>query len=137
LSLIVGASVLNATMGNASNATKPGAFDNVYPGNTIECLVCHTGGPGAFTSYGNQYVAAGGTNGFGSIAAIRAIDKLDADNDGIENGFEINAGDNPNGTATSTGTASVTGCMTSSVTTPLMMFLAMLCVGLFVRRKRT
>jgi hypothetical protein len=121
-------------MANASTATKPGAFESVYPGNTIECLVCHTGGPGAFTSYGKQYLAAGGTNGFGSVVAIQAIDTSDADNDGIGNGIEINAGDNPNGTATAT--ASVTGCMANNAGLPWMMLLGLLVAVNLVKRKK-
>lgn len=70
-------------------------FDLMYPDNTASCYVCHDGSPGAITPYGNMYIQAGGTK-LGTMSAFHAIESMDADNDGINNGLEIRTGTNPN-----------------------------------------
>ena len=135
--VMLGAMSLGAHVASASSSAKV-VFDGVYPGNTISCFVCHTGTPGSLTAYGVQYVSAGGINS-GTTAAINAIDNLDADNDGNTNGSEIAAGTDPSGNANtaSTETASVTGCVSSGLSVPLLMLLALLSLGFLVKRKRS
>jgi len=142
---VLSALSIGATAASASTAymSTGGIVDQKYPGANItnSCFICHTGTPGAMTSYGNQFKNVGGTGGgLGTVAQLTAIDGLDADGDGISNGTEImnatGTGNtdvivNPNAPADSSG-----GCVTSSVTTPLMMVLAMLSLGFFVRRKK-
>jgi len=136
IALCIGVSS-GAYLANASSNSKA-IFDVEYPGNSITCFVCHTGTPGSLTAYGTQYINNGGFSA-GSLAAIQAIDSLDADNDGMSNGAAIAAGIDPNGGSSSGGgteQASVTGCVTSSLSTPLMLFLSMLILGFFARRNK-
>ncbi len=135
LSLVLTSLSLGAISAHASVSAKS-VFDGVYPGNTISCFVCHTGSPGSLTLYGVQYVNAGGINS-GTASAINAIDNLDADNDGNTNGSEIAAGTDPSGNTNTanTETASVYGCMTTSLATPLMIFLALFALGFLLRKK--
>ncbi|MDQ6988876.1 MAG: hypothetical protein Q9M19_03260 [Mariprofundaceae bacterium] len=127
-------------------------FDQKYPGAhlTNSCLFCHTGTPGAMTSYGDQFKAAGGSGGGnGTLAQLTAIDGKDADGDNIANGTEITNATGTNNldviTNVTTGQVTTTadsdssgggGCMTASAATPLMMFLGLLSLGFFVRRKK-
>ncbi|MDQ6977108.1 MAG: hypothetical protein Q9M75_03245 [Ghiorsea sp.] len=144
---IAGALTMGAAVANASTVYMDvgGIVDQKYPGANItnSCFICHTGTPGAMTSYGNQFKNVGGTGGgLGTVAQLTAIDGLDADGDGTTTGTEITNATgtgntdvivNPNAPAAS---SSGGGCVTSSVTTPLMMVLAMLSLGFFVRRKK-
>ncbi len=155
---MLGAVSFSATTASASSTymSTGGIVDQKYPGANLtnSCNICHTGAPGTMTSYGNQFknVPGGTGGGAGTVAALTAIDGLDADGDGIPNGTEITNATGTNSldvitnvttgatTTTDTGTSdtgsSGGGCVTSSVTTPLMMVLAMLSLGFFVRRKK-
>ena len=91
-------------------APKPGKakdlFDLMYPNNTASCYVCHVGNPGALTPYGSMYVQNAGTK-LGTMSALHAIEGLDADNDGINNGLEIRTGTDPNIATSLTGVLGV------------------------------
>ncbi len=69
-------------------------FDLMYPDNTASCYVCHNSAR-VNTPYGKMYVQEGGTK-VGTMSALHAIESLDADNDGINNGLEIRTGTDPN-----------------------------------------
>jgi len=85
---------LSAVTVYASHTAKV-TFDNIYPGNTTSCFVCHNGSPGILTLYGNAYVSKGGIN-LGTAPAIVAIETLDSDVDTINNVLEIRTGTSPN-----------------------------------------
>lgn len=91
-------------------APRPGKakdlFDLMYPDNTASCYVCHLGNPGTLTPYGSMYVQNGGTK-FGTMSALHAVEDLDADNDGINNGLEIRTGTDPNIATSLTGVLGV------------------------------
>jgi len=105
------------------------------------CATCHTSAP-ALNAFGLEYLTLGGTKAAGYVLALSAQNTLlitgDTDNDGIKNLAELQAGTNPAGDAASAppGQASVTGCVSSALSTPLMMVFAMLSLGFFVRRKK-
>ncbi len=134
IAALAGSLCFGAMTASASPSAKS-VFDSVYPAaaSTTACTVCHTGSPGSLTQYGIDYMGAGGTSP-GLASAMRAIETFDPDGDGLTYLDEIN-----NGTIAPVsggqGTASVGGCLTSSASTPLMMLLAMLTLGFFIRRK--
>ncbi|WP_038246518.1 hypothetical protein [Ghiorsea bivora] len=123
--LSIGSTVASANIG-AYNAF------NAHYINPATCTSCHTGTPGVTTTLGVDWKAQGGSSQAGpsTQAGWDALDIKYATNYG---------GVNPNWTfsaPTPVGTASLTGCVASSLSTPLMMFLAMLSLGFVVRRKR-
>jgi len=128
--------LFSSTAALASSGVKT-TFDGVYPGNIVSCFVCHTGTPGGFTTYGTQYVSAGGTNGFGLSSAMVAIENLDADGDGATNIEEINAGTDPivdpNNVTPPSDIASA-GCASSNTLTPLLMLILILSFCLAYRK---
>jgi len=129
----VGAISFGATSASATQDAYDINLKAVYPNTTVSCFICHTGTPGSMRPYGNAYTAAGGAKS-GTTAAIQTIDTQDADSDSITNGAEILANTDPNPASTAGGGGG--GCITDAATTPLMMVLAMLTLGFFVRRKK-
>jgi len=116
-----------------------GAYSGVNPIVT-SCATCHTSAP-ALNAFGLEFLSLGGSKATGYVLALTAQNTLfggDTDNDGIKNLAELQAGTNPAGDAASAppGQASVTGCVSSALSTPLMMVFAMLSLGFFVRRKK-
>jgi len=67
---------------------------NQYSGSGASCFVCHTGSPGALTTYGVQYVDAGGAK-TGTLSALTDIETLDADGDTLNNALEFRAKKDP------------------------------------------
>lgn len=58
---------------------------------TVGCTVCHPQGDfKGLNKYGKDYLGAGR-----NVEAVKAVDPLDSDADGIINSDEINAGTNP------------------------------------------
>ena len=117
---------------NATSAQKD-AFNSLYPAaaSKTACTVCHTGSPTPFTAYGTAYMGVGGSAN--PTASMQAIENMDPDGDGKTFLDEINAGTIA---PISQGTASTTGCLSSTIVTPLSLALAMLALGFFVRRKK-
>ena len=77
----------------ASYAAMPDAKNvkEVHADAVVGCTVCHPEGNfKEVNSYGKAYRENGR-----NINAIKAIDALDSDADGVNNGDEINAGTNP------------------------------------------
>ena len=63
----------------------------VHPEATVGCTVCHPQGDfKSLNEYGKDYNDAGR-----SVEAVKAIDAMDSDKDGVINAQEINAGTNP------------------------------------------
>lgn len=116
------------------------AYSGVTP-ITTSCSTCHTTAP-ALNAFGVEYFSLGGnknTNYVLSATAQSTLFAADTDNDGVNNLAELQAGTNPAGsgaTSSTSGTASVTGCVSNSLSTPLMMVLAMLSLGFLARRKK-
>lgn len=87
------------TVGGPTPGKAKDLFDVMYPGNTASCYVCHSTNTRTPTPtptpYGTMYKENGGTK-VGTMSALHAIEDLDADNDGINNGLEIRLGTDPN-----------------------------------------
>ncbi len=74
-----------AAMSDGKNVQK------VHADATVGCTLCHSQGNFKdLNKYGRAYLDAGR-----SIEAVKAIDELDSDADGVINADEINAGTNP------------------------------------------
>ncbi|MCG2712605.1 MAG: thrombospondin type 3 repeat-containing protein [Candidatus Omnitrophica bacterium] len=74
-----------AAMPDAKNVQK------VHTDATVGCTVCHPQGDfKALNEYGKAYLAAGR-----NVDAVKTIDDLDSDADGVTNADEIKAGTNP------------------------------------------
>jgi len=73
-----------------------------YPGSGASCYVCHVGSPGALTSYGVLYKGSGGDKR-GTLAAMVAIEGLDADGDGVNNVLEFRTATDVNNPASNSG----------------------------------
>ena len=134
-------SIITLTLSTAAMAS-PGVkttFDGIYPNNVVSCYVCHTGNPGAFTTYGTQYVNAGGINGAGLSSAMIAIEGLDADGDGATNIQEINAGTdpivNPN-SAIPPADKATAGCLTNNTSIPFLILISILSSCLIYRKSK-
>ncbi len=142
--IILTAAMLGSlSLGATTASALQGALDTLnahYGTNLTACTTCHTTAP-ALNVFGAAYLAAGGDK-TGTIAPNWAVlDAGDADGDGVTNADEFAAGTdpavNPNATSTAaTSSSSSGGCITASAATPLMMVLAMLSLGFFVRRKK-
>lgn len=93
LALVLGmvcVSVVFAAMSDGNNVKE------VHEGVTVGCTACHPEGNfKEVNSYGKAYNDAGR-----NVDAVKAIDALDSDEDGVVNADEIKAGTNP-GDATS------------------------------------
>ena len=74
-----------AAMPDANNVKE------VYEGVTVGCTVCHPEGNfKELNSYGKAY-----NNSGRNVDAVKAIDAVDSDQDGVANYDEIKAGTNP------------------------------------------
>ena len=124
--LTMGASAASADVGATA------AFNAHYTVQDTTCLTCHAGAaaPKTHTAFGTDWIANGGTKNTGPATAA-GWDALDA-NWLATYGPVKSTWTAPVPAAPSSGG----GCVTSSVTTPLMMVLAMLSLGFFVRRKK-
>ena len=130
LAVLLGAFSIGSTVASA-NSGAYSAFNAHYI-SPASCTSCHTGSPGTITQLGIDWKAQGATSQAGpsTQAGWDALDLKYANTYG---------GVNPNwvfSAPTPVGTASVTGCIASSLSTPLMMFLAMLGLVFVVRRKQ-
>ncbi len=131
---MIGAMSFGASTASADSTVKA-VFDGIYPSNTNSCYICHTGTPGPLTAYGSAYKNAGGpkvaNNAANVTAATDAINAIDAQ-------FATQIANNtlPDAAPAAGGGGGGGGCVTSSITTPLTMALAMLVLGFFVRRKK-
>ena len=127
--------VLTAGIGTANaTSTAQGLFNARYLNDDTACNTCHASATNTVANaVGQAWLGAGGT-------------KTTAPTDWAA--FETAAGSTFGGvdpnwtdpatttTTTSSSSSSSGGCITSAVATPLMMVLAMLSLGFFVRRKK-
>jgi len=130
LAVLLGVFSVCSTVASA-NSGAAAAFDAHF-NSPSNCQSCHSGSPGTVYQLGLDWKAQGGTSqaGLSTQAGWDAFDLKYANTYG---------GVNPSWTFSSPtpiGTASTTGCVTSSLSTPLMMMFAMLSLGFFVRRKK-
>lgn len=125
------AAVSFGAMSASANVGAGAAFDAHYVSNS-NCFSCHTGTPGTLIQLGIDWKAQGGGKDSGPTT-VAGWDNLDALYSTTYGGVE------PTWVAPAAATASTSsgGCVTSSATTPLMMVLAMLALGFFVRRKKS
>lgn len=150
-SAMLGALSVGATTASAQQLALTN-FNANYGTTVTSCALCHTaatGAGGALNTFGSNFKTAGGTKTL-YMPTWATLDGMDADGDGTNNGAQIAAGNAPAGNGT---LAAVTetfpggatppaagggggGCVTGAATTPLMMVLAMLSLGFFVRRKQ-
>ncbi len=117
------------SMGAATASAQQAYYNNltsIYGAKTA-CYVCHDStGKSGWTTFGADFAARphkadNGTAAFGQLDSTY--------------GAQLTAGTLPQATTTSSGGGGG-GCVTSSITTPLTMALAMLTLGFFVRRKK-
>ncbi len=130
LAVLLGAFSIGSTVASANT----GAYNafNAHYTNQATCASCHSGGPGTIQQLGIDWKAQGGTSQAGpsTQAGWDALDAIYLNTYGpVKSTWVFSA-------PTPVGTASVTGCITSSLSTPLMMFLAMLSLVFVVRRKQ-
>jgi hypothetical protein len=124
------------TMGANTASALTGAqtdFNAHYTVQDTNCTTCHAGSaaPKTHTAFGNDWLASGGTKNAGPTTAA-GWDALDAKY--LATYGPVKASwTAPVAPAPS---SSGGGCIASSATTPLMMVLAMLSLGFFVRRKK-
>ncbi len=150
--IVLSAAMLGALSISANTASAtPTALANFnanYGTSVTSCALCHTTADGnanpALNAFGADFKTAGGAKP--NYAPTFAT--LDGMNSGglatPDNGTVIAAGNAPAGgtlaaptvTTTPTSSSSGGGCIASVATTPLMMVLAMLSLGFFVRRKK-
>ena len=113
-------------------------YSGVNPIQT-SCSTCHSTIP-SLNSFGTAFRSAGGVKSAYTLTGTASTTLLnaDTDGDGTSNRAELQAGTNPAGaTTTTTEVASVTGCVTAELSTPFMIFLAMLSLVFVVRRKNS
>jgi len=134
---ITGALTMGATTASANTGAMTAAKGH-YASVGASCKTCHADGNGQKNVVTAAWKTAGGTS-MSAPTNWTAFDTADSDGDGTSNKAEIEAGTapytKPSSTATSTSDGGG-GCIASSATTPLMMVLAMLSLGFFVRRKK-
>ncbi len=134
---IAGALTMGATTASALQSAAD-AFNAHYTvqADTTTCLTCHNGAaaPKTHTAFGNDWLANGGTKSAGPTTAAgwTALDAKYLNTYGPVKSTWVA----PTTTTTAT-SSSGGGCVTSTATTPLMMVLAMLSLGFFVRRKKS
>ncbi len=129
---IAGALTMGATTASALAGAQT-AFNAHYTVQDTNCTTCHAGAaaPKTHTAFGNDWLANGGTKSTGPATAA-GWDALDAK---YLNTYGPVKSTWVAPTAAPAG-SSGGGCIASSATTPLMMVLAMLSLGFFVRRKK-
>lgn len=112
-------------------------YSGVNPIQT-SCNTCHTSPP-ALNAFGSRFLALGGSKPAYVLnaSAQSTLFAEDTDGDGTNNLAELQAGTNPAGANAGGGQqkASVTGCVVGTLSTWLMMFLAMLSLVFVVQRK--
>ncbi|MDQ7001135.1 MAG: hypothetical protein Q9N02_00415 [Ghiorsea sp.] len=122
------------SFGSTIASANIGAFNafNAHFHTPSSCTTCHSGTPGVVSPLGNVWKANGGTSqaGLSSQANWTTFDtKYKTTYGGVNPSWVFSA-------PTPVGTASVTGCVSRSLSTPLMMVLGLLSLGFFVRRKK-
>ena len=136
--IITAAAIAGAlTMGATTASAKAGAqaaFNAHYTVKDTACTTCHTSSvtpKTTHTAFGNDWLANGGTKDAGPTTAA-GWDALDAKYLNTYGPVE------PTWVAPTAPPAGSSGggCIASSAPTPLMMVLAMLSLGFFVRRKK-
>ncbi|MDQ7057319.1 MAG: hypothetical protein Q9N62_02230 [Ghiorsea sp.] len=123
------------SVGSTVASANTGAYKafNAHFNTPSTCLSCHSGSPGTVYQLGTDWKTQGGTSQAGpsTQAGWDALDIKYATTYG---------GVNPSWTFTAPtpiGTASATGCITSSLSTPLLiMTIGLLALGFLVRRKQ-
>jgi hypothetical protein len=121
-------------MGSTVASANSGAYKafNDHYTNPASCTSCHTGSPGTITQLGIDWKAQGGTSQAGpsTLAGWDALDAKYLNTYGpVKSTWTFSA-------PTPVGTASVTGCVSSALSTPLMMLFGLLSLGFLLRRKK-
>jgi hypothetical protein len=122
----MGSTVASANLGANS------AFNAHYT-NQATCTECHSGSPGTIYQLGIDWKAQGGTSQAGpsTLAGWNALDANYLITYGpVKSTWTFSA-------PTPVGTESVTGCVSSALSTPLMMLISLLSLGFLLRRKKS
>ncbi|MDX8382137.1 MAG: hypothetical protein R8M14_08515 [Ghiorsea sp.] len=135
--LSVGAATANAQVRYIAEVNT--ALGSSY-NTSSDCIICHSaannsGGDKGVTAFAAVWKGLASTSTIGALTSGTSLSA--ADQTTLANATApTTTATTTTTTTTDTGSSSSGGCVTSAVTTPLMMFLGMLTLGFFVRRKK-